>query len=149
MARPGRFAYSAAMSSLIVFFSASGSVSIFVSRSPKPLLRLTPRRFSVAACFSITSAKKTETTWPNTMGSEIFIMVASSFGVDGAPAFLASSICSAKKARSALRVSTAASMISPAVKRRFRFQHRDGAVGADKFDAGVGRRATVVVASEP
>ena len=68
MARAGRFAYSAAMSSLIAFFSASGSVSIFVSRSPKPLLRLTPSFFSVAACFSITSAKKTETTWPNTIG---------------------------------------------------------------------------------
>ena len=114
MARPGRFAYSAAMSSLIAFFSASGSVSIFVSRSPKPLLRLTPSFFSVAACFSITSAKKTETTWPNMMGSAIFIMVALTCSENSTPSFLAASICSAKKARSALRLITAASMISPA-----------------------------------
>ena len=114
MARPGRFAYSAAMSSLIAFFSASGSVSIFVSRSPKPLLRLTPRRFSVAACFSITSAKKTETAWPKMMGSAIFIMVALTCSENSTPSFLAASICSAKKARSALRLITAASMISPA-----------------------------------
>src|SRR5580692_8224412 len=121
MARPGRFAYSAAMSALNASFSAAGSVSIFVKRSPKPLLRLTPRRLSVAACFSITSAKKTETAWPNTMGSAIFIMVALTCSENSTPSFFAASISSAKKVRSALRLITSASMISPAASVVFAF----------------------------
>ena len=149
MARAGRFAYSAAMSSLIAFFSASGSVSIFVKRSPKPLLRLTPSFFSVAACFSITSAKKTETAWPNTMGSAIFIMVAFTCRENSTPSFLAASTCSAKKARSALALITEASMISPAASAVLAFS----TVTAPSAPANSMRTlvalSTVVAISEP
>ena len=53
-----------------------GRASIFDRRSPKPLLRLTPSRRNVSACFSSTSAKKTDTAWPKRIGSETFIIVA-------------------------------------------------------------------------
>ena len=94
----------------------------------------------MAACLSITSLKNTETAWPKMMGSAIFIIVAFTCSENSTPSFFAASICSAKKARSALALITAASMISPAVNRRLRLQHGDGAVGAGQFDANVGRR---------
>ena len=95
MARPGRLAYSAWMSALIAAFSASGSVSIRVSMSATPLSGSTPSFVSVAPCFSNTSAKNTETQWPNRMGSEIFIMVVLTCSENRMPSFFAASICAA------------------------------------------------------
>ncbi len=102
------------MSSLIAFFSASGRVSILLSRSPQPLLRLTLSFFSVSACFLRTSSKNTETTWPKMMGSEIFIIVALTCSENSRPCFLATSICSAKNLRKALALMADASITSPA-----------------------------------
>ena len=149
MARAGRFAYSATMSSLIAFFSASGSVSIFDNRSPKPLLRLTPSFFNVAACFSITSLKKMETAWPKMMGSEIFIMVAFRCSENSTPSFLAASICSAKKARSALALITEASMISPASIAVFAFSTVTAPSAPTSSMRALVADATVVETSEP
>ena len=55
------------------------------------------------------------------MGSAIFIMVAFRCNENSTPSFLAASIWSVKKARNALRLITAASMISPAESCVFAF----------------------------
>ena len=115
MARAGRLAYSAWMSALIAAFSASGSVSILVIISPTPVSGSTPIFFSVAPCFLNTSAKNTDTQWPNRMGSEIFIMVVLRCSENRMPSFFAASIALLKKASSALAFITEQSMISPAL----------------------------------
>mmetsp|Transcript_6279 Transcript_6279/g.25217 ORF Transcript_6279/g.25217 Transcript_6279/m.25217 type:complete len:335 (+) Transcript_6279:1638-2642(+) len=56
--------------------SASGSALSLAKSAPSPLLGLTPSLAKVSPCLANTSLKKTDTTWPKMMGSEIFIMVA-------------------------------------------------------------------------
>ena len=109
------------MSALMAAFSASGRVSIRESMSPTPLLGFTPNRASVAPCFLNTSAKNTVTAWPKMIGSEIFIMVVLTCSEKSMPSFFAASICSARKARSALQLIADASMISPALSGTFAF----------------------------
>ena len=57
MAMAGPAAYTALMSSSMAARSASGSVAIFATRSPKPLLTSTPSFARVSACFSKTGRK--------------------------------------------------------------------------------------------
>jgi len=59
IATAGPEAKTAAMSASMAAFWSAGSFSILPRRSPKPLLRSTPREARTAACFVKRSLKKT------------------------------------------------------------------------------------------
>ncbi len=65
-----------------------------VSGFTVPAMNLRAQTFDMARVIYET-AKKTDTAWPNRMGSEIFIMVALRCTENRIPCFFASSICSA------------------------------------------------------
>ena len=75
IASDGRVAYAASMSASIALRSASGRLLIFSYSAARPLFGLTPALASASACFEKTSLKKTVSTWPKRIGSEIFIIV--------------------------------------------------------------------------
>ena len=83
------------------------------------------------------------------MGSAIFIMVAFTCSENSTPSFLAASICSAKKARSALRLITAASMISPAASAVLAFSTVTAPSAPTNSMRALVADARVVAISEP
>ena len=153
MATAGRAAKMATISASITVRCSAGSLAIFSTRSPNPLLRSTPSAASVAACFVNRSLKKTRTARPNMMGSETFIIVAFKWREKSTPSFLACAICWAKKAPRAFLLMKVASRISLACRVVFSFRTTTWAalaiasgVAPAGAGAGTNSRRTLVAA---
>ncbi len=119
MARAGRVRNWAWRSASMACRWSSGSQLSLARRSPRPRSGLTPSFLKAPACLANTSAKNTDTKWPNMTGSETFIMVALRCTEKRTSWRRASSICSAMKARRALMLMNEPSSTSPAFRGSF------------------------------
>ena len=119
IASRGPSAMPCSMAALIAAPSGSGSMPDRMP--PSPSLGESPAAASVSPCSAKTCGKKARTTWPKTIGSDTFIIVALRWTENSTSSALARSTCAVRNSRRAATCITVASTISPSRTLTFSF----------------------------